>query len=129
MDRKWNFKGFLLFWRLMLGAGDLNKRITIQKEAYNEPTGGQLNGKQNEAWVNVATVWANIKTNSSTETVVGAQVQQVGTYTITMRYRRGVDSNQRLEYRGRYFQIQGVTNVDENNTWLVLDCSEWKGQN
>lgn len=108
----------------MIAAGELNKRLILQQEAYNE---GTL-GKQNETWINVATVWGKITTNSASESVVAAQVQQVGKYTITIRYRRGVDSIQRVEYRGRPFQIHGVINVDEDDGLIVLDCSEWKGQ-
>lgn len=73
--------------------------------------------------VNKGQVSAEVCPASSGETWVAAQKSLTVTHTITIRYRE-LDSRWRIEFRGRWFSIQGVINLDERNRQLKIQALE-----
>lgn len=85
-------------------AGNLNRKVTIQtpntaKDEYNEPVGG---------WLDVASVWADIKMLSGLETVKANADVSVVKASIRIRYRTGITAGMRVLCDGLAYDIRAV---------------------
>lgn len=104
-------------------AGKLRHRVTLQEQAAGSPQ--QLpTGEPDVAWVNVATVWAEVRPLGVRERFLSAQTQPEQTHLVRIRYRAGVNAAMRVLFGTRKFDILGVINVDERNAELRLQCRE-----
>lgn len=74
-------------------VGALRHRVTIQ--ALTRADDG-FGGRDNEAWVDVATVWADVVPVSGREAARNGGVQANATFRVTIRWRAGVAPKQRL---------------------------------
>jgi SPP1 family predicted phage head-tail adaptor len=82
----------------------------------------------------VREVWAKVKPVSSHERLLAEQAKQIITHKIYISWSDdwkefGANNDELtktllLEYNGREFRIQSVTNVDESNWVLELTCAE-----
>lgn len=100
-------------------AGSLNRRITIQRPStetddYGQPT---------TAWKTVACTWASIHAATGKEVFKYGFVSELS-HVITIRFSPFVQSNMRVLYRGRVFNIQAVSDPDEGRVQLDLLCVE-----
>lgn len=111
----------------MLGAGNLNRRITIQT-ASSAATARSASGTV--TWSDTYTVWAAIWPVSARKILQGQQMVQEVTHRIRIRFRTDITSRQRVKYEDkrqdttRYFKIRSVLNWEERNRWLDLMCEE-----
>lgn len=104
-------------------AGDLDRRITIQRAALT--TGGGFNEPQ-ETWTDLATVWAKRADASATEAYraqeVGAQIST----RFTIRYSTlaaSITPKDRISFQGEIFNISAIREpVGTRNQWLELDA-------
>jgi SPP1 family predicted phage head-tail adaptor len=103
-----------------MNADKLRHKVTIQERGITTDEGG---GKV-EGWVNVQTVWANVRPSSASELTLGMQTQQQVTHTVEMRYRAVNKSQQRLLFNGRPLEIQTVVNVGQRGEQLQIKCLE-----
>jgi SPP1 family predicted phage head-tail adaptor len=106
-----------------MNPGALNKRITIQSPLevpgdYGEPT---------TQWTDVISTFASIRAATSKEVYAAQGYTSQITHLITIRWRPGIRSNQRVIYRDRLFEIQAVTDPDERRAQLNLLCIEING--
>jgi SPP1 family predicted phage head-tail adaptor len=99
----------------------LNERITLQKEIkVLDSLGGAVT-----SWVDIATIWAGIIEELSNDTSKEKdQVQSFIKAKITIRFRTGISTLQRVKYGNRYFSILSAINKDGKNEQLVLKCKE-----
>lgn len=104
--------------------GPLRKRITIEQ---NTPTQG-TDGGMTDSWGTFADVWASIEPLNGRELMAALQVQSQVTTRVTIRYYDGITPSMRVNYQGRYFDIQSVINVNEVNRTMQLLCIERVGQ-
>jgi SPP1 family predicted phage head-tail adaptor len=111
---------------ITVSLGALRNRIGIEKGEYtNDPAGGQV-----VVWEPLITVWARIETLSGKRLVAAQALAAEVTHEILIRYRPAfsnpVDAvkNYRIKWGARIFVLLGVNNVEERNTWLLLQCSE-----
>jgi SPP1 family predicted phage head-tail adaptor len=107
---------------VILDPGALRHRLTIQqRSAAKDAYGGQ-----STAWVDVVTVWAEIRPLSSRELIAARGVQQETTHEIRMRYRSDVaiTASMRGVYKGRIFNFSTPMNTDERNIELVIPAVE-----
>lgn len=102
-------------------AGKLNKRITIQKLVPKASASGQQGGD----WVDVATVWAQVKCTSSRAISDDGVVQHEATYKFYIRRRKGITAQMRILWDDRTFHLVGppVDWADER-TGLTLVTKE-----
>lgn len=107
-------------------AGKLNFRVTLQKESFSEDS---FSSKTGETWTNVATVWANVIPLQGIELIRAQKLFAEVTYLVKIRYRENVTEDMRLLFRGKYLQIIGIINEEENDEFLILNCNELKGAN
>lgn len=114
----------------MLEAGKLNRRITIQAlQVVEDPA----YGPQPAAWVEMATVWAEIQDAlpSKSESVQQGLVISYSRTRIRMRYRAGITSAMRVVEVGgaaRTFNIVGGPSILGNRKGIELMCEAYSSQ-
>jgi SPP1 family predicted phage head-tail adaptor len=70
------------------------------------------------------TVWAQIKTLKGNRVLEAAAIHMQNVKTFGCRYRADVNDKMRLRYKGIVYQIESLTNDDENNQWLTIMAQE-----
>lgn len=106
-----------------LNIGKLDKRITFL--VYDEDGTDEL-GQNKRGWVKSKTVWATFKPIRGGEFNEAEQKKREEvTYKATIRYRPGITSDLRIEYKGRIFEINSAINVDEADYMIEIECSEY----
>lgn len=108
-----------------LGAGNLNRRIKIQRPS----TIKDSVGAPSRTWLDVATVWADIQPLSGREAVIASRISAQVTHQITVRYQSLFDNPQqvvqmRVLYKARIFNIHSALNEDEKRVQIILLASE-----
>ena len=100
-------------------AGLLRHRITIRVAAdvRNEI------GEYEPTWSDLATVWAQVKTESGVEAMRGDVEEATYTHTVRIRYLDGVTSKDRIAWGLRTFEVVAVV-PDERHTELRIRCVE-----
>lgn len=101
-------------------AGLLRHRVTIQAPT---PTDEPKFGGQTQAWVDVATVWAEIDPLSGRELFAAQAVQSESTVKITIRYRADLTTAMRLVAGGTVYDIHHVPPVRGKSNELTMLCS------
>lgn len=105
---------------------DLRERVAIQaatvtQDAYGEP---------GETWATSATVWASVKMLRGDEPYIAtaqAEVPQTW-YRVRMRFLSTLTVANRLLWRSKYLDIQGVGDPDGQRRWTEAVCREVVGQ-
>lgn len=99
-------------------AGRLNRRCVIQQPGTAEDELGQ----PIPGWVDVATVWADIRHKSGVEAIkAGAPVSTVQA-SIRIRYRAGVTAGMRVVHNLVAYNIQAVMPDVSGREFLDLAC-------
>lgn len=106
---------------MSLSAGDLNRRVLIQRR---NTTTDAVYGSRSTQWVDVATVWAQISPMGGQEVLLAEAIKSKSTHQVTMRYRTNIDPTCRIVYQGRYFDINSMNDVDTAHEYLQLMCTE-----
>ncbi len=89
----------------MMQAGQLRDRITIQRKTQGTDSWG---APLPEAWEDYASVWANIRFLSGTESIkAGADVSVVRA-SIRIRWRQDVTAGMRVLHAGAVYDIEAV---------------------
>jgi len=103
----------------MIKAGCLKHRVTLQ----NPTKTRSASGSASLGWGTVATVWACVRGMSGRDVIMAAQAQALVTHKVTIRYRNDVNSQTRLLYDGRVFEV--VVALERScQTGLELLCRE-----
>lgn len=84
-------------------AGQLNQRITIQREVKRTTASNQQIGE----WVDVCTIWAQVKCSDSGILDGNGFVQHEATYKFFIRRREGITAQMRVKWKGRIFYLVG----------------------
>ncbi|NDZ12045.1 head-tail adaptor protein [Variovorax sp. WS11] len=98
--------------------GKLNRRVTIQQpgtvqDDIGEPVAG---------WVDVATVWANVRFLNGVETVKGDAPVSVARASIRVRRRTDVTAGMRAVLGSTIFDIRSVLDDQETRERIDLAC-------
>lgn len=103
-------------YRNPVNTGNLRHRITIQKfeDGVNE------NGFPVQTWIDVKSVWADLKTVKGSEFYQAASAQAQNDIRFIIRYTTGVNSDMRISYKDRLFNIISIINDDERNKTLTI---------
>ncbi|WP_169331897.1 phage head closure protein [Zavarzinella formosa] len=100
--------------------GKMDKRVAIQ--SVTRVSDGQ--GGFTDSWATDATVWANVNPTKGWEKFQAQQTQTPVTHKITIRYRSGITTKQRVLFGSRVFNIKEALNPDEANAFLELQAIE-----
>lgn len=72
----------------------------------------------------ISTVWASIETIKSIARFSDINIEDLPTHKFTIKYLAGMDKDVTVSYNSKYFRVLTIENVDEENQWLVLHCTE-----
>lgn len=102
-------------------SGRLNQRVTLQRKVDGTDDWGQ----PTEAWVEVFTTWASIKTINGSgfvnqEFAAGDTEVSRATASIRMRFRDDIDAAMRVMYRGKAYDIKVVLPDEVNREFVDL---------
>lgn len=104
-------------------AGDFNRSITIQaKQAAQDAAGQPVN-----TWVDVATVWANVKGETGMASIRktlprDGVAMSLDAYSFRIRFMDGLAAGMRVLYQGTAFDILQVRMDYAGRVWTDLVC-------
>lgn len=98
---------------MSLRAGELNRRIKLQKRAAGEDAAGQPNG----TWTDVAELWAGIANETGLgairSSLAGNVPADIARYSFLIRFeaiaRLGISADMRVLHDGEVFEVKGTT--------------------
>ncbi len=100
-------------------AGRLNRRCVIQQPGTAEDELGQ---PLPEDWVDVATVWADIRMKSGLEAIKAGAPVSVVAASVRIRYRAGVNAGMRVVHNLQAYEIKAVMPDVSGREFLDLAC-------
>jgi len=103
-----------------LAAGKLNRRATIQQKTV---TYDELHQPTGEAWVDLATVWADVRHVSGIEAVRSGADTSVVQASIRIRYRPGLDADMRVLCDGKTYDVRAVLDDVAARKYTDLVCA------
>lgn len=101
-------------------VGAMRERVTIRSQAQSVDPAGQIT----TTWSDVATTWARVEPMKAWEQQLAGRDQGARGYKMTIRYRTDIDTNSRVVWRGRNFDVQGVLDRTEQRVFLSVDLFE-----
>ena len=81
-------------------------------------------GGNTEVWTTFATVWAKLESKRAVSKWFAGNLEHRVTHRITLRYLPGIESNMRISYDSRIFQIHGILDIDEGKRFHELSTEE-----
>lgn len=90
---------------LYSSIGSMNERITLEAEIRTP----DLSGGYSVIWQPVTTLWALATPLSAREKWDAGQVTASAAYRFTVRQQEDIDTTQRLNWKGKIFNIRSVT--------------------
>ena len=100
----------------------MSERIKLHNRSIQVPEFGTYDFT--ETFTGTKTVWANVQTAAGQTFFTGASVDVGLSHIIIIRYDEAVTSETWIEFNGNNLKIISVENLDENNEFLRLRCSE-----
>ena len=103
-----------------MSVGMLRHQVSLQKPTNTTDAGGGAV----KTFSTLTKLYASIKPVSGQEKYRQGQVQESVTHHITIRFRKDIGTNYRIQYDDRNFNIKHIRNIDERNRYLLLVCNE-----
>ena len=100
-----------------MGAGKLNRRITLSGLS----TGTDDLGQPLQAWVDFATVWADVRFVSGIETIKAGRETSTSRASVRIRRRANVIRQMRARIDGVEYDILDII-PSADRAWLTLIC-------
>ena len=104
----------------MPSIGRMRYSMELQSPTATRDAGGGVT----ESYTTLNKIFADIKPITTAERYRQGKVQDTVTHEITIRHRSDIDTNYRLVYKQRNFNIKGIRNIDERDRFMVLVCTE-----
>lgn len=99
-----------------MNPGKLRHRVAILKKT----TGADPDGYPMETWDTFATVWAAVEPIAGREHFQAAAVQAQHQVRFTMRYRKDITPDMRLQYDGQDYEIKAILDLGGRGAWLQV---------
>lgn len=100
--------------------GELRQRIIFQSPVeQDDGYGGKV-----VTWQDSFSAWAMIEPLSAHERFEAMSVKSGVTHRVYVRHRMDINTEMRLRYGDRIFEIEGILDVGEQKRFLELLCSE-----
>lgn len=107
----------------MAQAGKFRHRLQIQKPTSAQGPTGQ-DDDSTSSYATIATVWAEVKPKSITETVGEGIARAVKKYDIMIRWTSDIQNDYRLIFETKTLNIETVVDIDVRNRVIRLTASE-----
>jgi SPP1 family predicted phage head-tail adaptor len=105
-----------------LPVGELRARSVLEGPVETpDQAGGVL-----RSWAEIASVWADVSTLNAQQRLEAEQIGQTVTHRVTLRWRAGLSTKQRLRRGSQIFLIRGVQDPDDRRRRLICNCEEIK---
>jgi SPP1 family predicted phage head-tail adaptor len=105
-----------------LPIGELRARLVLEGPVETpDQAGGVL-----RRWTAIASVWSDVATLSAQQRLEAEQIGQTVTHRVTLRWRAGLTTKQRLRRGTQIFLIRGVQDPDDRRRRLICNCEEIK---
>jgi SPP1 family predicted phage head-tail adaptor len=110
----------------LFDPGRLSERVTIERRT-QQP--GDF-GHPVDTWAPVVcTVWANVMPIGGRERMAANAMQASLTHTVLVRWREELMQpleapRWRIRHGSRFYNIQGLRDVDSARRWIIFDCQE-----
>src|SRR3990167_3408117 len=88
-------------------AGNLDRRITVQTKTLT----ANSYGERVASWADTFTTWANVFEIAGKEKFEASQLVDKADIRFSIRYRTGVNEEQRIVYDSNYYDIYSVTEL------------------
>lgn len=99
---------------------ELKHAITIEEPTETQDTTGQAA----QDWVPFASTRAKVDTTTEfgryAENVDGGSLQPSASVLFTMRYVTGLTEKMRINFRGDYYNITGIADIDARKAWQTV---------
>ncbi len=106
----------------MIEIGQLNRRIDIKSNDYNQDAGGGVSAEEVDSY----TLWAKVEERNGIPTFGYEQQIWNYDYRITVRYEKSriIKSNQTVGFDGKTLSVNSVSFEKEGKRWYtVLRCT------
>lgn len=103
-----------------LCSGMLRHHVTVERLTLT-PDGI---GGSSSTWATLYKPWAHIEPASGWEKLAGMQLESPITHTIYIRYNANIKPRDRISFRGRYYNIRSVIDIEERHIWMELKAEE-----
>lgn len=100
-------------------AGNLNTRVTIQQRTSGVDDWGS---PLPEAWQDVASVWADFRHKSGSETIRADAETSTVRASVRIRWRSDIDAGQRIRVGGAFYDIEAVLPDLAGRVFVDLVC-------
>ena len=104
----------------MLRAGQLNRRVTLQRRA----TGQDAAGQPVSSWQDVATVWASVLTQNGLESIKADRPVSQVKASIRIRWRTDIDAGLRAVLGATVYDIKAVLPDEIKRQHVDLVCEQ-----
>lgn len=104
----------------MLRAGQLNRRVTLQRRA----TGQDAAGQPVSTWQDVATVWASVLTQNGLESIKADRPVSQVKASIRIRWRTDIDAGMRAVLGATVYDIKAVLPDETKRQHVDLVCEQ-----
>lgn len=100
-----------------MSAGKLNQRVTLSGLS----AGTDALGQPLQTWVDVATIWADVRFVSGIETIKAGREISTSRASVRIRCRDNVSSQMRVRIGGVEYDILDII-PSHDSAWLTLIC-------
>ncbi len=105
-----------------LPVGELRARLVLEGPVETPDRAGGVT----RSWTPLASVWGDVATLNAQQRLEADQIGQTVTHRLTLRWRAGLSTKQRLRRGSQIFLIRGVQDPDDRRRRLVCNCEEIK---
>lgn len=99
-----------------MNPGKLNRKIIIlEADQVSDGAGGFL-----KVFNPIKNVWGQIKSVNGKERIAARQAQAEISHKVIIRYTSDINHSHLVEFNGNKFDIQYITNIDDENRFLEL---------
>ncbi|WP_159728379.1 phage head closure protein [Methylosinus sp. Ce-a6] len=100
--------------------GAMRERVAIYAQTQAVDDVGDIT----TTWTQVATCWARMRPLSARQVELAGRDDAIRRYEMKIRYRTDITTNSRIVWRGRRFDVEGVTDETEQRQFLTVFLSE-----
>lgn len=100
--------------------GTLTDRVTLKRKiTSSEPEGGEVAG-----YSALSTVWARVRQLSARSAYAQDARGRSISHSVVLRFRTDLKPGDRIVYRGRDLEIEGLADINGRRAYLGCQCSE-----
>lgn len=107
-----------------MAVRDYRPRLREQLTIFSQVQRVDESGNIETVWIAVATIFGKMTPVGDREITRAGRDEGFRDFQAIVRYRVDITTKTRIVWRGRNFDVQGVTNLDEQRQYLTLSLLE-----